>query len=223
MGRLIVVEGLDGSGKATQANLLCQSLRAAGRKVMQVNFPQYDSDSSALVRMYLSGAFGEHPDDVNPYAASCFFTVDRYASYKSVWGSFYHEGGIVIADRYATSNAVHQCSKLPREAWDDFLAWLFDFEYNKVAIPAPDLVVYLDVDIEVSQALISKRYHGNEAKKDIHEKDLDYLAHSRAAARYCAQKFGWASIGCCRDAQMRPIDEIHADVLACVGRYLSIY
>ena len=139
-GRLLVIEGLDGSGKATQAKLLASYLAESGCKVMEITFPDYESDSSALVKMYLSGQFGDKPDDVNPYAASSFYAVDRYASYKTKWGSFYEAGGIVIADRYTTSNAVHQCSKLPPEQWDDFLRWAFDYEYRLLGLPAPDAV-----------------------------------------------------------------------------------
>ena len=139
-GKLIVLEGLDGSGKATQAKQLAAALTAEGRPVREITFPNYESDSSALVRMYLAGQFGEKPDDVNAYAASSFYAVDRYAGYKADWGKFYEEGGILIADRYTTSNAVHQCSKLPPEQWDDFLRWAFDYEYRLLGLPAPDAV-----------------------------------------------------------------------------------
>ena len=139
-GKLLVLEGLDGSGKATQAKLLAAHLAESGRRVMEVTFPDYESDSSALVKMYLSGQFGSRPDDVNPYAASSFYAVDRYASYKTKWGSFYEAGGIVIADRYTTSNAVHQCSKLPPDQWDGFLRWAFEYEYRLLGLPAPDAV-----------------------------------------------------------------------------------
>ena len=139
-GRLFVLEGLDGSGKATQAKLLAAHLAGSGRRVMEITFPDYESDSSALVKMYLSGQFGSRPDDVNPYAASSFYAVDRYASYKTKWGSFYEAGGIVIADRYTTSNAVHQCSKLPPDQWDGFLRWAFEYEYQLLGLPAPDAV-----------------------------------------------------------------------------------
>ena len=139
-GRLLVIEGLDGSGKATQAKLLASHLAESGRKVMEITFPDYESDSSALVKMYLSGQFGDKPDDVNPYAASSFYAVDRYASYKTKWGSFYEAGGIVIADRYTTSNAVHQCSKLPPDQWEGFLRWAFEYEYRLLGLPAPDAV-----------------------------------------------------------------------------------
>lgn len=169
-GKLIVLEGLDGSGKATQAKLLAAHLKEQGFSVREITFPNYESDSSALVKMYLAGQFGQHPDDVNAYAASSFYAVDRYASYKKDWGSFYENGGIVIADRYTTSNAVHQCSKLPPEQWESFLGWLFDFEFHLLGLPAPDEVIYLQVDPAVSQKLMTGRYHGDESRKDVHER-----------------------------------------------------
>ena len=155
-GKLIVIEGLDGSGKATQAKLLAQHLASQGLPVREVTFPDYASDSSALIKMYLAGQFGSKPDDVNAYAASSFFAVDRYASYKTDWGRFYEEGGVVIADRYTTSNAVHQCSKLPPEQWEEFLHWLFDYEFHLLGLPAPDSVIYLQVDPAVSQRLMTR-------------------------------------------------------------------
>ena len=216
-GKLIVIEGLDGSGKATQAKLLAQALTEAGQKVREITFPNYESDSSALVRMYLAGQFGEKPDDVNAYAASSFFAVDRYASYKTNWGSFYEAGGIVIADRYTTSNAVHQCSKLPPEEWDTFLDWLFDYEFRLLGLPAPDRVFCLRVDPAVSQQLMTGRYHGDESKKDIHEKDLAYLAHSRCAAEYCAQRYRWEAINCTHGGQMRSIEDIQSEIVQRLG------
>ena len=210
--KLIVIEGLDGSGKATQAKRLTEALVEKGIPVREVSFPDYESDSSALVRMYLSGQFGTDPQDVNAYAASSFFAVDRFASYKKDWCRDYARG-VVIADRYTTSNAVHQCSKLPKEQWEDFLNWLFDFEYKKLGIPAPDRVIYLNVDPAVSQALMTARYRGDENKKDIHERDIAYLRHSREAAAYCAEKLGWVTVDCCRDGQMRSIEDIHKDVM----------
>ncbi len=219
-GKLIVIDGLDGSGKATQAKALAASLVAVGVPVMQITFPQYDSDSSALVRMYLGGQFGDKPGDVNAYAASSFYAVDRYASYKTQWGDFYQNGGVVIADRYTTSNGVHQCSKLPREEWDAFLAWLFEYEFNLLGLPAPDAVIYLAVDPAISQKLMSERYQGDEAKKDLHEKDLDYLARSRAAAEYCAAHLDWQTVACAKDGTMRSIEEIHAQLVGLVNAIL---
>ena len=216
-GKLIVIEGLDGSGKATQSNLLYEKLLAEGKPVRKVSFPAYDSNSSALVKMYLAGDFGKDPGDVNAYAASSFFAVDRFAGYKSDWGRFYEDGGIIIADRYTTSNAIHQCSKLPREEWDGYIRWLFDFEFRLMGIPAPDKVIYLQVDPLVSQKLMTGRYQGDESKKDIHESNLEYLAKSRQAARYCADKLGWDTIVCDDGGGMRGIETIHQEILEHVG------
>ena len=216
MGKLIVIEGLDGSGKGTQAAELAKNLAFRGAPVRKVSFPDYASDSSALVKMYLSGQFGKDPQDVNAYAASTFYAVDRFASFKRDWGDFYQGGGIVVADRYTTSNAVHQCSKLPQEQWDAFLAWLFDFEYHLLGIPSPDLVVYLSVDPAVSQRLMTGRYQGDESKKDIHEGNLAYLRRSRLAAEYCSRRLGWQEIECCRNGQMRSVEAIQSDILALV-------
>lgn len=212
MGKLIVIEGLDGSGKGTQAELLTERLRQQGEAVRMVSFPDYASDSSALVKMYLSGQFGTDPADVNAYAASTFYAVDRFASFKRDWGKFYADGGIIVADRYTTSNAVHQCSKLPREQWDGFLAWLFDFEYRLLGIPTPDAVIYLNVDPAVSQRLMTGRYRGDESKKDIHEGNLSYLQRSREVAAYCSRKLGWREIACCENGEMRSISAIGEEI-----------
>lgn len=215
-GKLIVIEGLDGSGKATQAQTLLQTLTARGERVRKVSFPNYASDSSALIRMYLAGDFGKDPRDVNAYAASTFFAVDRYASFKQDWAEFYRSGGTVIADRYTTSNAVHQCSKLPREEWEGYLQWLFHFEYRLLGIPEPDAVVYLRVDPALSQQLMSGRYRGDESKKDIHEANLAYLARSREAAEYCAQALGWQTVPCEEGGSLRPIEDIARQILTCL-------
>ena len=212
-GKLIVIEGLDGSGKATQAKTLAENLTQKGYAVKKISFPNYASDSSALVKMYLGGAFGSDPGDVNAYAASTFYAVDRFASFKQDWGKFYEEGGIIIADRYTTSNAVHQCSKLPEEQWDGYLQWLFDFEYRLIGIPAPDSVIYLKVDPAISQQLMTGRYQGDEGKKDIHEGNLAYLNRSRLAANYCSRKLGWIEVECCDENGMRSIEAIQEDIL----------
>ena len=220
-GRLIVIEGLDGSGKGTQAKLLTETLQEKGIPVRQVSFPNYQSDSSALVRMYLAGTFGQKADDVNAYAASSFYAVDRYAGYKADWGKFYEEGGVIVADRYTTSNGVHQCSKLPREQWETYLDWLFHFEYDLLGLPAPDKVFYLAVDPVVSQQLMTGRYQGNEQKKDIHERDVEYLNRSRQAAEFCAAHLGWRQVDCVRDGEMRTIPDIQQEVWQTVQALLA--
>ena len=177
-----MIEGLDGSGKQTQAGLLRASLIERGADLRSVSFPRYGSASSALVRMYLGGRFGSDPGDVNAYAASAFYAVDRYASCKEDWGAFYESGGTVLADRWTTSNAMHQCSKLPREEWDSYLEWLYGFEYGLLGVPEPDLVVYLDMDPEAGARLVEERCAREGISKDIHEADAAYLARCREAA-----------------------------------------
>ena len=221
MGQLIIFEGLDGSGKGTQTKLTAQRLKEQGRDLRQITFPDYASDSSALVKMYLAGQFGQHPDDVNAYAASSFYAVDRYASYKTSWGSFYEQGGVIIADRYTTSNAVHQCSKLPPEQWEEFLHWLFDYEFRLLGLPAPDRVIYLQVDPAVSQKLMTQRYHGDESKKDIHEADFSYLMSCREAALYAAKRFDWQVIECCDGENPLPIEQISQMIWEKVEPYLQ--
>lgn len=216
MGRLIVVEGLDGSGKATQSEKLYEYLSNRGLNVRKVSFPDYESNSSALIKMYLAGEFGSEADSVNPYAASSFYAVDRYASFKTGWEKFYNDGGIIIADRYTTSNAIHQCSKLPESEWKAFLDWLFEYEYKYMGIPAPDAVIYLRVDPDVSQKLMSGRYNNDESKKDIHERDTDYLRRSRMSADYCAKELGWRTVECTSDGEMRSIDDIFAEISAVI-------
>ena len=220
MGKLIVIEGLDGSGKSTQLDLLFKGLEDLGKDCKWVSFPDYESNSSALVKMYLGGEFGDKPDDVNAYAASVFYTVDRYASYKANWGEFYDNGGTIVSGRYTTSNAIHQASKLPEDKWEDFLSWLYDFEYNKIGIPRPDKVIFLDMPIEVSQKLLTKRYEGDENKKDIHESDVKYLEKCRNAACFTAKYSGWSIINCAESGEARSIEDIAKDVLA---EALSVY
>jgi len=220
-GRLIVLEGLDGSGKATQAERLSAALLERGYPVRKLSFPDYASDSSALVRMYLRGDFGSEPGAVNAYAASLFFTVDRCAGMLRDWGAFYRQGGILIADRYTTSNAVHQCCKLEEEEWNAYLDWLFELEYGRVGLPKPDLVLYLRLPPDEAERLVGSRYHGDEGKKDIHERDDAYLRSARTAAEYCAARYGWRTVDCLRNAALRSVEDIHAEVLQTVLPLLS--
>lgn len=206
---LIVIEGLDGSGKSTQIELLKQRFTDDGVSVRQIKLPDYEDKSSTLVKMYLGGEFGKNPDDVNIYAASSFYAVDRFASYKRHWQEDYLSGTVILADRYTTSNAVHQSVKLPAQQWNTYLDWLTDYEYNKMGIPKPTCVIYLDMPVEISQRLMSKRYKGNEEKKDIHEANVEYLLKCRTAAMFAAEKFGWSVIKCSEDGEPLTIKEIN--------------
>lgn len=212
MGKLIVIEGTDGSGKSTQFRRLTERLRHEGRAFQQLVFPQYQEESSALIRMYLNGEFGTSPSDVNAYAASAFFAVDRYASYKKVWGEWYEQGGLVLSDRYTTSNAVHQASKEPPEKQAEFLRWLYEFEYEKLGLPRPDLTVYLDVPTDFTEKLMRSREAATHTHADIHEQDLSYLAVCRRTGKAAAAYYGWTVIDCVREEKMRGIDDIHEEI-----------
>ena len=212
MGKLIVIEGTDGSGKSTQFRLLTEAVTNAGYEFQKLVFPQYQEESSALIRMYLGGQFGTRPSDVNAYAASAFYAVDRYASYKKVWGEWYENGGLVLSDRYTTSNAVHQASKEPEENRAEFLRWLYEFEYDKLGLPRPDLTIYLDVPTEYTEKLMRSREAATGTQADIHEKDLAYLATCRQMGRAAAEYYGWTVIQCVRDGRMRTIEDIHQEI-----------
>lgn len=213
MGKLIVIEGLDGSGKSTQLEMLGKTLSKRGVDCKTVSFPDYESNSSALIKMYLGGEFGTNPEDVNAFASSIFYTVDRYASFKKNWGEYYNAGGVVLSGRYTTSNAVHQASKLDKKDWEGFLDWLYDLEYNKVCIPKPDKVIFLDVPIDISQKLLTGRYGGDNSKKDIHEGDVEYLKKCRDAAYFTAKYSGWTVISCAENGEMRTKESIANDIL----------
>ncbi|MBM6871597.1 dTMP kinase [Pseudoflavonifractor phocaeensis] len=219
-GTLIVCEGTDGSGKSTQFSLLCRRLEQMETPFRRLVFPQYSQPSSALIRMYLGGAFGSHPSDVNAYAASSFYAVDRYASWKQVWGEDYRSGGLILSDRYTSSNAVHQACKLPEEAWEDFFRWLDDFEHNKLGLPRPDLVLYLDMPTEWAVSLLRSREAQSHTKGDIHEVDTAYLALCRRTARKAAACLGWTTISCVRDGVLRAPADIQEELWAAVSPYI---
>ena len=220
MGKLIVLEGLDGSGKSTQLDLLENSFKNLDRNFKTVSFPAYELNSCAPVKMYLAGEFGSNPDDVNAYAASVLYAVDRFASYKKDWGSYYESGGTVLAGRYVTSNAIHQASKLPECEKKDFIDWLCDLEYKKIGIPKPDLVIYLQVPVEASQKMLSGRYDGDDNKKDIHEKDVEYQNLCRKTADYAADLLGWEKVACYKNGAMRSREDIAKEILDIVNKKL---
>lgn len=212
MGIFVDLEGLDGSGKTTQTELICKRLEADGIDFRQIKLPDYDSDSSILVRKYLAGDFGKNAGDVNSYAASVLYAADRFASYTEKWGDDYKAGKLIFADRYTPANALYQMTKLDKSEWDSFLEWLFDFEYEKIGIPAPDKVIFLDMPVEVSQRLMTSRYGGDETKKDVHEADVEFLNACREAALYAAEKYGWSVVECAKNGEPLPIEVINDEV-----------
>ncbi len=212
MGKLIVIEGTDGSGKSTQFKLMSERLEKEGKSFRHIVFPRYSQESSALIRMYLGGEFGTKPSDVNAYAASAFYAVDRFASYKQDWGKWYEEGGLVLSDRYTTSNAVHQTSKEPEDKQPEFLKWLYEFEYDKLALPKPDLVLYLDMPTDFTEKLLRSREEKTNTQADIHEQDMNYLSTCRKSGKAAAAYYGWTVISCVKDGAMRTIEDIHEEI-----------
>ena len=217
MGKLYVIDGLDGCGKSTQFDLLNEAMEKQGGFYRTISFPDYSQPSSALVKMYLGGDLGGSPAAVNAYAASSFYAVDRYASYKCFWEKDYADGATIIAARYTTSNAIHQMTKCPEEEWDTFLAWLEHYEYELLGLPRPDHVIFLDMPIEVSQKLLEKRYCGEAEKKDIHERDVSYLYACRRAALYAAEKLGWTVLPCSDGKLPLSPESIHKSILECLN------
>ena len=221
MGKLIIIEGLDGCGKSTQTALLEKYFEDNSVNFKKIKLPDYDSKSSTLVKMYLGGEFGKNANDVNAYAAGAFYAVDRFASYKLDWGKDYENGTLILADRYATSNSIYQMEKIDEDKWDEYLDWSADFEYNKIRIPKPDLVIFLDMPVDVSQKLMTSRYNGDEGKKDVHEANVDFLNNCRKSALYTAKKQGWAVVPCSDGINPLPIKEIHNTILDFVKKEIK--
>lgn len=222
-GKLIIIEsGSDASGKATQSEELLKKLTADGYNVRKVEYPNYKSESSTLVKMYLRGDFGKNADDVDAYIASTFFTADRYASFKTEWEDFYNAGGIVIADRYTTSNMVHQASKMEIEERDKYLDWLEDYEYNLFKIPRPDEVIFLNVPVDYSIKLMENRKNKftGEEEKDIHESDKNYLRKTYNNSLYIADKYNWKRVECVENEQLRTIEDISNEIYEIVKNIL---
>lgn len=219
-GKLIVFEGTDGSGKATQARMLAKRLGQEGVKYREIDFPRYGNPFAEPARLYLQGVLGTKPGDVSAYASSVLFAVDRYASYKEDWGAAYEAGELILANRYTTSNAVHQASKLPDEERDAFVDWLFDLEYGRLGLPEPDLVVYLDMPTEITERMMRRREAQTGTSADIHEQDEAYLRRCRENARAVVRRCGWPVICCARDGEARTVEDIHQEVWQIVRAHL---
>ena len=219
-GNLIVFEGIDGSGKSTQFNMLCERFLNEARDFKRIRFPRYDKPSSALIKMYLGGELGETPDDVNPYAASSFYAVDRYASYVQDWREYYENGGLILTDRYTTSNALHQGAKLSDKQQADFLKWLYEYEFDLLGLPRPDLVIYMDIDAEVAGARLIKRQSETGTDRDIHEKDSSYLAKCVQIGTHAAEFYNWCRIKCVSNGKELSENELHNSVYDIVLKHL---
>ncbi len=211
-GRLIVIEGIDGSGKSTQFKLLTDRLEDENLDFRRVVFPRYNESSSSVLKSYLSGDFGSLPEDVNPFAASTFFFVDRFASFKTDWGEYYRNGGLVICDRYTTSNAIHQGAKLPKDELSSFLDWLYDFEFRLMELPKPDIVIYMDIDLETCMNQMRIRQEKTNTRGDIHETHSEYLKSCLETGAAAADRLGWKKIPCITNGSMRSIESIHEEI-----------
>ncbi len=222
MGRLITIDGLDASGKETQSALLCAALRERGYRVRELSFPMYGEKSAVPVELYLGGALGDNPEDTNAYAASTFFSVDRYISYRTDWKRDLEDPDtVVVTNRYTTANAVHQLSKLPRQQWEGFLSWLWDFEFGKLGLPTPDCILYLEMRPDIARRLLAARSASTGRVQDIHEKSADHLDKSYQAALYASDALGWNRIRCFFGDEPRPIADIHAQIMDTVAPYLA--
>jgi len=212
LGNIIVFEGIDGSGKSTQFELICERLKAQGRQFRRLSFPRYDNPSSMLIRMYLGGDFGENPDDVNAYAASSFFAADRYASFVQDWGEYYKSGGLILTDRYTTSNALHQGAKMDTARRMQFFKWLYDYEFSLIGLPEPDLVFYLNIDVSLAAERLSARQSKTGTFADIHEQDLSYLASCAESGLQAAKQYGWYIVSNEMSGQVRSSQDIHDEI-----------
>ena len=221
MGKLIVIEGTDSSGKETQTKRLFEKLEEKGLKVKKISFPNYDSPACEPVKMYLAGAFGEDAMKVNPYPVSTMYAIDRYASFKTDWEKFYNEDGIIVTDRYVTSNMIHQASKIKDlDEKKQYLNWLEDLEYEKMGIPRPDLVIFLNMPTDMAVKLMAERKNKitGEEKKDIHERDKEYLKESHANACKIANIYNWKEIKCSDGDRIKTIEEIGEEVFSLVEK-----
>lgn len=223
MGKLFVIDGTDGSGKQTQFTKLQERLTKDNINFKTVSFPNYESPSSSLVKMYLSGEFGENAKDVSPYIASTFYAADRYATFKTGYQKFYEEGGIILADRYTTANMVHQAGKIKdKQERKKFLDWLWDFEFNLYSLPVPTEVFFLNMPVEKSLELIQNRDNKftHNTKKDIHERDKSHLIDSYNAACEVAKEYNWYEIKCIKDNNLRTIEDIHEEIYKEVKKHI---
>ena len=223
MGKLFVIDGTDGSGKQTQFRKLQERLSDENINYRVVSFPNYESPSSSLVKMYLSGEFGENAKEVSPYVASTFYAVDRYATYKKYFEEYYNEGGIILADRYTTANMVHQAGKIKdKEERDKFLKWLCDFEFNIFGLPEPTKTFFLNMPTDYAMKLMENRENKftHESKKDIHERDKSHIVDSYNAACLVAKDYKWYEVNCIKDGMIRTVDDIHEEIYQEIKKYI---
>ena len=215
MGKLFVIDGTDGSGKQTQLEKLKQRLTQEKIEFKSVSFPNYESPSSSLVKIYLNGELSEDPKEISPYIASTFYAADRYITFKKEYEEYYKNGGIILADRYTTSNMVHQAGKIKDdEEREKFLNWLWDFEFNLYGLPIPTEVFFLNMPTEYALKLMENRKNKitKEEKKDIHERNQEHMKDAYNEACKLSKKYNWKEIKCVKDGKIRTIEDIHEEI-----------
>ena len=224
MGKLFVIDGTDGSGKQTQSSLLKERLQKDGIDFKSISFPNYDSPSAALVKMYLEGDFGENQKDVSPYIASTFYAADRYATFKKDFEKYYNNGGIIIADRYTTSNMIHQAGIIKdKQEREKFLKWLWDFEFNLYGLPIPTEVIFLNMPPDYTEKLIQDRENKitHEKQKDIIEKNKQNTIDAYNNALELVKKYNWYEIKCVKDDKIRTIEDINGEIYELVKKKIN--
>lgn len=219
--KFIVLDGLDGCGKHTQTTALVDDLEKKGKKVLFIDYPAYGSKGCTMVEAYLHGELSDTPDGVNAYAASLFFAMDRYYDMKAgVLSKLDDTYDYIIADRYTVSSAILQASKIEPSKRKEFCDWLFKTEYELLGLPKPDCVVYLTMDRGVSQQLLTKRYNGDDSKKDIHEKDVDFLNRCAETGMWAAKEYGWRVLDCTEGNAVKSIATVHNELCNLLSDYL---
>jgi len=213
---LINIEGTDGCGKKTQTELLYKHLSSIGKKCLLISFPNYESPSSALVKMFLGGEFGNDANVIDAYQASAFYAVDRVATMAKINVKDYD---YIIFDRYVPSNMIHQSARVKdKNELEEFLTWIDEFEFGKMRLPRPDKIIFLDMPVEVSLELANARKDlKNGQTHDIFEEDKNHMFRAYENAKYVAEKFGWERIDCVEDGKLKSIEKIHQDILTKLG------
>lgn len=220
---LIVIEGSDGSGKETQTKKLYERLISEGKICKKISFPNYESEASAPVKMYLAGRFGKDAEKINPYPISTMYAIDRYASFKEDWEKDFNEETLIITDRYTTSNMLHQATKLDSYTErDEYIDWLKDLEYEKMKLPVPELVIYLDMPPEKAEELRKERKNKitGEKEKDIHEKNNEYLKKVYKNGKIIALNEIWEIINCTDGQKIRTIEDIHEEIYKKINYFI---
>lgn len=227
MNKIFVIEGTDGSGKQTQTQLIYDRLIKEKKDVQKFSFPNYDNLSSGPVREYLNGNISKNANDISAKAASLFFAVDRYITYKENIEKYYNDNkSIILFDRYTTSNMLHQGGKILKatnsyDKLEEYVSWLKSIEYDDLMLPIPTQVFFLHMNVDFTIKLMNERCIKQNVVKDIHETDSTHLEMAERSGLYIAKKYNWNIIECVKDNTLRSINDIHAEIYSKLINYLK--